>query len=394
MRTTDVAIIGGGLAGSTAAAMLGRAGIDAIMVDPHRTYPEDFRCEKFDASQVRLLERTGLADAVLPAAAPTREVWIARRGRLVERLPTNQIGFAYDAAVNAMRAAIPPATTFIEGKAASFSLGEERQTVHLVGGDEISARLVVMANGLNSGLRQNLGMRHDVRSPGHSISIGFDVVAREGRELPFSSLTYYPERTDQRIAYLTFFPIRGTMRANLFCYRDMRDPWLKAMRTAPLETMVAAMPGLAALTGDFDVAGFVKIRPVDLYVTAGHRQAGIVLVGDAFSTSCPAAGTGANKVLTDVERLCSVHIPAWLKTPGMGADKIGLFYDDPVKQRCDAESTAKAYFLRSLSTETGASWRARRFARFIRQSGRGATRSLRDRLAFGAIPRRVAGTSG
>ena len=87
--------------------------------------------------------------------------------------------------------------------------------------------------------------------------------------------------------------------------------------------------------GDFTVPGFVKIRPVDLYVTKGYRQDGIVLVGDAFATSCPAAGTGARKVLVDVERLCNVHIPRWLATPGMGEAKIAAFYDDPVKQACD-----------------------------------------------------------
>ena len=48
MRETDVAIVGGGLAGSTAAAMLGRAGIPAVLIDPHPTYPPDFRCEKLD----------------------------------------------------------------------------------------------------------------------------------------------------------------------------------------------------------------------------------------------------------------------------------------------------------------------------------------------------------
>src|SRR5215471_7890508 len=70
MRQTDVAIVGGGLAGSTAAAMLGRAGVNAILVDPHPLYPKDFRCEKLDASQVVLLRKTGLADAVLRAATP------------------------------------------------------------------------------------------------------------------------------------------------------------------------------------------------------------------------------------------------------------------------------------------------------------------------------------
>ena len=46
MKYTDIAIIGGGLAGATAAAILGRAGVAAIMVDPHPSYPPDFRIEK------------------------------------------------------------------------------------------------------------------------------------------------------------------------------------------------------------------------------------------------------------------------------------------------------------------------------------------------------------
>ena len=85
----------------------------------------------------------------------------------------------------------------------------------------------------------------------------------------------------------------------------------------------------------------------------------MVLVGDAFATSCPAAGTGCNKVFTDVERLCNVHIPAWLASAGMGADKIAAFYADADKRACDAHSTAKAYRLRALSTDEGFSWRAR-----------------------------------
>ena len=68
MRETDIAIVGGGLAGSTAAAMLGRAGIRAVVIDPHPTYPPDFRCEKLDSSQVALLHKTGLAGPVLRAA--------------------------------------------------------------------------------------------------------------------------------------------------------------------------------------------------------------------------------------------------------------------------------------------------------------------------------------
>ena len=97
----------------------------------------------------------------------------------------------------------------------------------------------------------------------------------------------------------------------------------------------------------------MKIRPADLYVTHGLSQPGVVLVGDAFATSCPAAGTGTGKVFTDVERLCNVHIPRWLATDGMGAEKIAAFYDDPVKRACDRHSFDKAFTLRSVSIDEG-----------------------------------------
>jgi 2-polyprenyl-6-methoxyphenol hydroxylase-like FAD-dependent oxidoreductase len=171
------------------------------------------------------------------------------------------------------------------------------------------------------------------------------------------------------------------MRANLFVYRDMNDPWLRTLRERPVETLFAMMPGLRKLMGEVEIPDFIKIRPVDLYVSTGYRQAGIVLVGDAFGTSCPAAGTGVNKVFTDVVRLCTVHIPRWLETDGMGTDKIAAFYDDTLKQACDEHSTAKAHYLRSLSTDAGFAWTARRWGRFVGQVGFGALRQARNRLS-------------
>ena len=140
------------------------------------------------------------------------------------------------------------------------------------------------------------------------------------------------------------------------------------------------MPGLRKLTGDFDVTGDIHIRPVDLTAVKGHRQPGVVLVGDAFATSCPAAGTGVNKVFTDIERLCNVHVPRWFATPGMDAAKIAAFYDDPVKQACDADSAARAFYVRSISIDAGILWQARRWGKFIGQSGIGAARRVRGRL--------------
>jgi 2-polyprenyl-6-methoxyphenol hydroxylase-like FAD-dependent oxidoreductase len=380
LRHTDIAIVGGGLAGSTAAAMLGRAGLDAVLIDPHPVYPPDFRCEKLDGAQIRLFRKTGLADAVLRTATPDEEVWIARFGHLVEKRPNDQFDILYQDLVNGVRAQIPQCVPFIAAKATAIATGADRQRVTLSTGEEISARLIVLANGLNIGLRHTLGMTRKVLSPNHSISIGFDVKPVGRLRFDFPALTSYPDRVADRMAYVTFFPIGTTMRANLFVYRDMADPWLRQMRTEPETALLRLQPSLRKLLGDFEVMQPVKIRPVDLYVTTGHRQAGIVLVGDAFATSCPAAGTGCNKVFTDVERLCHVHVPRWLADPGMGAEKIAAFYDDEVKVDCDTACAIKAYYLRSLSTETGMTWQARRWSRFIVRLGVGSVRQARGRL--------------
>ena len=385
MKYTDIAIIGGGLAGSTAAAMLGRAGVAAVLIDPHQTYPFDFRVEKLSGDeQLERFCKTGIAESVLRSATHDGENWIARFGYLLDRKPSRQYGIMYDALIGAIRAEIPDGVEWVCAKARSVSTSAERQKIVLSNGEEISARLVVLANGLNVGLRHALGIERRVVSACHSISIGFDLVPAGRPAFDCPALTYFSERSSDRIPYLTLFPIGNRMRANLFAYRPFDDPWFQQLRRAPAETLNAALPRLRRITGDFEISGDIKIRPADLYVSSGHLQPGVVLVGDAFETTCPVTGTGTDKVFTDVDRLCNVHIPAWLATEGMGTDKIAAFYDDPVKKACDAWSSAKAHDFRSVSIDNGLYWRAQRWARFLAWLGEGLLRRLRNRFNTGS----------
>lgn len=381
MRYTDIAIVGGGLAGSTAAAMLGRAGIPCVLIDPHRDHPPDFRVEKISGhTQLDRFARTGIAESVLGRASFCGENWIARFGRLLDKAPSRQFSFRYDAFVNAIRTEIPGHVETICTKALSIATSPERQRVTLSNDETVSARLVVLANGLNVGLRHQLGIAREIISSCHSVSIGFDVAPIGRPAFAFPALTYFSERPSDRIPYISLFPIGPRMRANLFVYREIDDPWLREFRQAPVATLTATLPRLTRITGSFDVVGELKIRPVDLYVNTACRQAGIVLVGDAFATSCPVAGTGIDKVFTDVERLCNIHIPAWLATDGMEASKIAAFYDDPVKQACDAWSSAKAFDFRDVSTATGPYWTAQRWARFLAWTAQGLLRRVGRRF--------------
>jgi 2-polyprenyl-6-methoxyphenol hydroxylase-like FAD-dependent oxidoreductase len=201
----------------------------------------------------------------------------------------------------------------------------------------------------------------------------------------FGALNYFAERV-ARLAYLIVFPVPGgAMRANLMTYRQPSDPWLRRVRTDPVAAMREEMPRLERLIGPFTVEGPVTIRPADLYRTTGHLQPGVVLVGDAFGTSCPAAGSGTSKVFTDVERLCNVHIPRWLASDGMGVDKIAAFYDDPVKRAVDDASLAMAFRLRSFATDPSFRWRVTRVSRFVARVTRARLRSLRSARSVPAL---------
>jgi 2-polyprenyl-6-methoxyphenol hydroxylase-like FAD-dependent oxidoreductase len=378
---TDIVVAGGGLAGSLATAMLRRAGYDVVLVDPHEVYPPDLRCEKLDGAQVDLLRRTGLAELVLPAATHDGEAWMARFGRVVDRRPGDQWGIMYDTLVNTMRSTSPPGTRFVNGLVTGVSNSPDRQVVTTSTGETFSSRLVVVANGLNSGLRNDLGMPREDISRHHSITLAFDLKPAGRSAFDFGSLTYYAERPADRVAYITLFPVRDVMRANLFVYREIGDAWLRQMRDSPLEAMHAVMPRLTPILGPAQVVSAVKVRPADLYATRNFLQPGIALVGDAFSTSCPAAGTGADKVLTDVERLCNVHIPRWMATQGMGVDKIGRFYSDPVKVACDRRSFAEAFNHRATTIDPRLQWEAQRWGRFLLRLAIGTARGV---LAQGA----------
>src|SRR5215475_8349875 len=375
MKYTDIAIIGGGLAGSTAAAMLGRASISTVLIDPHPTYPPDFRVEKIAGhDQIERFRKTGLADAILAKATHDGTNWIARYGILLDKSPSLQFGILYDALVNAIRCEIPGEVDQIFAKAVSASTSKDRQQIVLSNDEVISARLVVIANGPNVGLRQVLGIEREITSRCHSISIGFDIAPVGRRAFDFPAMTYFSERPSDRIPYITLFPIGERMRANLFTYRDPGDPWLRELRVATVKTLHASLPRLKEITGEFSVPGEVRVRPADLYVNSGYRRAGVVLVGDAFAATCPVTGTGTDKVFTDVAQLCSVHIPDWLSSEGMGEDKIAAFYDDPVKQACDAWAMEKAYSFRSVSIDESLYWRMQRWARFLSWFGSGLSR--------------------
>jgi 2-polyprenyl-6-methoxyphenol hydroxylase-like FAD-dependent oxidoreductase len=365
-RQVDVAIVGGGISGSLAAAVLGRSGFRVALVDIHRVHPQEFRCEKLAYEQLDLLRGLGLFDCLTAVGKPVHQMHVVRFGRLVDRLDSEEYGFSYEKFVNAVRGRLPSQVEFIVGRVADLSTGPDHQRVTLTNGDVIDSRLIILASGLDQSLRQKVGISRRVIRDGHSLSIGFSAAPRSGKSFDFPALTYYGDRLAEHIGYISFFPFMDEMRANLFCYRGHDAAWVHALRANTRETLFKALPNLERFVGDFELVGKVKARVADLYRVENHRRDGIVLIGDAFQTTCPGAGNGVTRVLTDVDQLCKVHVPRWFASPGMTAAKISEFYDDPVKQACDAWCSRMAEYGRSFAIDGSPMWRARRWKAFLR----------------------------
>jgi len=173
------------------------------------------------------------------------------------------------------------------------------------------------------------------------------------------------------------------MRANLFMFRDPSDPVMRELRRDTKTTLLGLMPGLERYLGDFRIVDQVQNWVMDLFAVEGHVQPGVVLIGDAFQTNCPAAGTGVSRLLVDVERLCTKYVPRWLETGGMGEDKIAQFYADRDKVAADQSSLNLAYFRQALTLNDDIRWTMRRRLHFLR---RNLTHRI-DRISPGWVAR-------
>ncbi|MDQ2801698.1 MAG: FAD-dependent monooxygenase, partial [Pseudomonadota bacterium] len=279
-------IVGAGLGGALAAAVLSRAGFRVVVVDRHAAYPADFRAEQLVGPQTDTLRRLGLLDGIVGQAKPVPSATAASYGRIIDSTHCAHYGLRYEDMVNAARS-LAAGATFVTGRVAQVVTGAETQQVRLADGTVLDTRLVILATGPNcSDLLPPLGIQQAMLSENHSLTFGFDVKTTSRRVL-----VYYGERAGDGMDYLTVFPFGDAMRANLFCYLDPSGPWARAFKPNPKQALLDAMPSLERTIGPFKVSGKVQARPSSIQRARNVRgQAGIVLIGDAYQSSCPAVG--------------------------------------------------------------------------------------------------------
>ncbi len=353
----DVVVVGAGLSGSLAAIALSQSGFQVAIIDRYRKYPTDFRAEQIVGSQLKIFSDLGLLDSLVTDVQAVLRAKNFSFGKQLSSVLTPHYGMPYQDIVTAIRGQIPDTVQFIVGRVTDVETSPHPM-VRLDDGQTIAAKLVVMATGLNTALSERLGVSHQKISARHSTTIGFDIASPKCGATDTPILVYYGNGFRDGIDYFIVFPCKSVLRGNLFLYRDPLDPWIRRFRQTPRETLLEVLPELRNELGEFTITQ-VQCRSSDVAVAENHRRDGIVFVGDAYQTSCPAAGTGIGRLAVDVERL-TVHAARWLKAGDTSAAALRSYYDDPAKRRSDRKAIQKAQFRRALSTNASLPWTLRR----------------------------------
>ena len=362
-----IAIIGAGFSGSIAALVLARAGHRVTLIDRHPIYPQEFRVEKLAGVQIELLRRLGILDLFASTATAFDNILNVRGGQVVDRTRELHYAMRYEDMVKLVRGALPPTVEFIFERAIDIQSSADKQQVKLADGRTCTADLLILASGAGDMLRQKLGVSRRIIAEKQSITFGFSLRPGPDRRADFEGLTYYGSGITDSIDYLSLFPLGDTLRGNMFTFLDHQDPWIRELRRDTIPTLHKAMPNLRRFLGKFELAERVTNWTMDLAVAEDVEQDGVVVIGDAFQTSCPAAGTGVTRLLTDIDRLCGTHIPRWFESAGISKTKIAQFYRDPVKRAVDAQAMRLAHYRRSLTVDPGLRWNLHRRQHFMRR---------------------------
>jgi 2-octaprenyl-6-methoxyphenol hydroxylase len=173
---TDVLVAGGGIAGLSATVRLASAGLDVICVDPApaETPGADHRTTAFLRPAIATLERAGAWAAMAPGAAPlstmrlvdaggqvreVRETADFNAGEMMDRpFGWNVPNIAIREALLSRLAELPSARLINGQTVAGLVTRSAEALARLSGGDQIRARLVLAADGRDSGLRSGAGI--------------------------------------------------------------------------------------------------------------------------------------------------------------------------------------------------------------------------------------------
>nr|WP_111300532.1 UbiH/UbiF/VisC/COQ6 family ubiquinone biosynthesis hydroxylase [Paracoccus saliphilus] len=315
----DVLIAGGGLNGPTLALALADAGLSVAVVDPR---PVDARSgDTFDGrayalavASVRLLSALGLWEELAGDSQPIRQVK-ASQGQPGEgaapfflhfdsaETEEGPVGhmledrFLYRALMAAMADKV---THWPDVAVTGQQPGPAGVTVSLSDGRQITARLLVGADGRGSGVAQRAGIRRQGWDYGQTA-----LVAALDHGLPHDGIAHQYFMSTGPLAIL---PLPGKRSSVVWSETHANAAAIAALDDAGFLSVLH--PRFGDFLGGIALAGPRFSYPLSLSLAERYAAPRVALVGDAAHGVHPIAGQGLNLGLRDVAALAQVLVDA------------------------------------------------------------------------------------
>ncbi|MBA4490439.1 UbiH/UbiF family hydroxylase [Paracoccus sp. S1E-3] len=313
---TDILISGGGIAGLVTAAAFGADGHRVICVDPAPPVTEeaadgsDLRTTAFLQPSIQLLERAGLWDLLAPHATPLQIMRIVDAGgaepiaRLVRDFDASDIS---DAPFGwnlqnwllrreiAARLAEMPNVTFRPGTATvALTAREDEARVTLSDGTQVTARLVVGADGRNSVIREALEIGVKTTRYGQK-ALAFAVT----HEIPHENVSTEIHRSGGPFT-LVPLPDRGGKPSSAVVWME-RGPEVARLMALPPEDFTAALNARSTrILGHLKPATRLTAWPIISQLADRFTGPRTALIAEAAHVVPPIGAQGLNMSLADL----------------------------------------------------------------------------------------------